>query len=184
MDTFTQGNWSRKTPIIARTVACRTMTANWSEATLSVVLWLRFVRLLSYIASNEKLRHSLVATCFIVCRFIVGSLALLGLVRDFSLSCSRSFLPDFLLPLHYSCLFFRFASSLQFLCATYPVLDTHLVHGIPVPRSPYKMVPCISRRNISTAEALQSIARWVDHKKKSVYRPCIIWPISAPYIPA
>ena len=58
---------------------------------------------------------------------------------------STFFLSYFILLVnYYSCLLLTLPSPLLFPCTRYTVLDTHLVHGIPVPYSRYKMFPCIS----------------------------------------
>ena len=50
----------------------------------------------------------------------------------------------FPLLLLFLCLLLPLPSPLLFPCVRYPVWDTHYVHGIPGPRSPYQMFPCIS----------------------------------------
>ena len=56
----------------------------------------------------------------------------LGLIWYFS-HFVPTFFPDFIVLSHYFCVFLPLAPPILFPYARYPMWDTHLVHGIPVP---------------------------------------------------
>ena len=68
----------------------------------------------------------------------------LALVRPCLGLSSSSHVPFFHISYYSSVIILVYASSstftLLFSCARYPVLNTHLAHGTPVPYSPYKMI--------------------------------------------